>query len=87
MINLHSDKKTLMKESTNKFIFSSLNYKIMGIGVLTLLIGFFLMSGGKAESPEIFNEEVFSTTRITIAPIMILLGYAIIGVGIVKKSE
>ena len=44
-------------------------------GVLTMIIGFVLMSGGRSEDPNVFNpDEVYSTTRITIAPIVILLG-------------
>ena len=70
----------------NQFVFSKTNYKIMAAGVALVIIGFFLMSGGKAESPEVFSEELFNTQRITIAPITVLLGYIVIGYGILKKS-
>lgn len=70
----------------NQFVFSKTNYKIMAVGVALVVIGFFLMSGGKAESPEVFSEELFNTQRITIAPITVLLGYIVIGYGILKKS-
>jgi hypothetical protein len=36
------------------------------------------MAGGRSEDPNVFNtNEVYSTTRITIAPILILAGLVI----------
>jgi hypothetical protein len=35
------------------------------------------MSGGAMEDPNVFNEEVFSTMRITVAPLVVLAGFAI----------
>ena len=50
----------------------------MGIGAVVITIGMFLMSGGASKDPAVFNkEEVYSTTRITIAPILILAGLVI----------
>ncbi len=47
----------------------------MGIGALVVAIGMFVMSGGKNENPNQFDYKmVYSTTRITIAPILILAG-------------
>jgi len=44
-------------------------------GVGLMILGFILMAGGRSEDPNVFNaDEVYSTTRITIAPIVILLG-------------
>jgi hypothetical protein len=59
-------------------IFSKENYTWMGIGAVVITIGMFLMSGGASKDPAVFNkEEVYSTTRITIAPILILAGLVI----------
>lgn len=50
----------------------------MLIGVAVLILGFILMAGGGSADPNVFNkEEVYSTRRITIAPIIILIGLAI----------
>ncbi len=47
-------------------------------GAVLMMIGFLLMSGGRSEDPNVFNEnEVYSTVRITIAPIFILAGLVI----------
>ena len=59
-------------------MFNKENYKWMLIGVIVIAIGMFLLAGGKSEDPTQFNpKEVYSTTRITIAPILILAGLVI----------
>jgi len=50
----------------------------MGIGLLCILIGFVLLSGGKSPDPNKFNyDEIYSFRRITLAPIVIMIGFAI----------
>jgi hypothetical protein len=50
----------------------------MLIGAAVMIVGFLLMSGGRSDDPNVFDpKEVYSTTRITIAPILILAGLAI----------
>jgi fumarate reductase subunit D len=51
------------------------NYKLMAIGFAIIVLGFLLMLGGKAESPDEFNEDIFSFRRITLAPIVVLAGF------------
>ncbi len=59
-------------------LFGKENYKWMIIGLVVLAIGFFLMAGGKSSDPTVFQDkEVYSTTRITIAPILIIAGLII----------
>ena len=70
------------------FLFDKDNYMWMIIGIVCLLIGFFLMSGGKSPDPHQFNaSEVFSTRRITIGPMVILIGFAIEAYAIMKKPK
>ena len=46
----------------------------------------FLMAGGKSADPKVFNDnEVYSTTRITIAPLLIIAGFLIEIFAIMKK--
>ena len=69
-------------------IFSKENYTWMGIGAIVITIGMFLMAGGASKDPNVFNkEEVYSTTRITIAPILILAGFVIEIYAIFKKPK
>ena len=69
-------------------LFGKENYKWMIIGVLVMALGFFLMAGGKSDDVNVFKkEEVYSTTRITVAPILILLGLAIEVFAIFRKPK
>ena len=64
------------------------NYMLMIIGVVLIIVGYMLMAGGKSEDPNVFNgDEIFSFRRITLAPIVVLLGYAIEVYAIVKKAD
>lgn len=68
--------------------FKKINYLMLIGGVVTIILGYLLMSGGGSPDPNVFNgEELFSTRRITVAPIVVLLGYVIIGVGIMYRPK
>lgn len=63
------------------------NYKLLIIGIATVVIGMFLLSGGGTENPNEFNPEIFSFRRITLAPLVLLGGYGFIIYAIMKKSK
>lgn len=73
-------------EENNEMVFGKTNYMFLIGGAGTLLIGFILMSGGGSSDPNVFNPEIFSAQRISVAPIVILVGFAIVMVGIFKKN-
>ena len=74
--------------SENKFVFGRLNIILIAAGILVTLIGFTLMMGGGSEDPNVFNEEeLFSFRRITLAPILVIGGYAVVIYGIMKKNK
>lgn len=69
-------------------LFEKDNYMWMGIGAAVIAIGMFLMSGGKNQDPSQFDYKlVYSTTRITIAPILILAGLMIEIYAIFKRPK
>jgi uncharacterized membrane protein len=70
-----------------EFAFGKENYILTIIGMVFILIGFALMAGGASEDPEVFNPEIFSTRRITVAPLVVLLGFAFEIVGIMYRSK
>ena len=77
-----------MAENKSASIFSKDNYTWMAIGLAVIAIGMFVMSGGKNEDPNVFNKDlVYSTSRITIAPILILAGLVIEIYAIFKKPK
>jgi len=60
---------------------------MMLIGAALIILGMFLMSGGKSTDPNVFNEnEVYSFRRITLAPIVIIAGFIVEIYAIFKKS-
>jgi hypothetical protein len=72
----------------NNQLFGKQNYILMLVGLLVLGLGFFLMAGGKSTDPKVFNpDDVYSTTRITIAPILIVAGFVIEVFAIMKKNS
>lgn len=69
-------------------LFTKDNFTWMLIGGVVIAIGMFLMSGGKSADPKVFDtNEVYSTTRITIAPLLIILGLVIEIYAIFKKPK
>lgn len=78
----------MSSNSKQDFLFDKSNYKWMLIGIAFILLGLVLMAGGKSPDPHKFNyEEVYSFRRITLAPIMILLGLAVEVYAIIKKDK
>lgn len=77
-----------MDVKKSQFGFRPENYKILLIGLAINILGFLLMIGGAAENLNDFNEkELFSTRRITIAPMLIVAGYIVILYSIMKKPK
>ena len=74
--------------SNAPFIFTRENYYIMAMGFVLILIGFALMSGGNTNNPNVFpKEELYSFRRITLAPIVIMLGFGIEIFAILKRPK
>ena len=69
------------------FVFGPMNYRLLVIGLVVIIIGFILMSGGKSDDPTVFNPEIFSTRRITIAPLVVLIGFIIEGFAIMWRPK
>jgi FtsH-binding integral membrane protein len=75
-------------KTTGNSLFTKDNYMWMVAGLVVMALGFFLMSGGKSADPNVFNkDEVYSTTRITIAPILIIAGLLLEIFAIMKKPK
>ena len=65
----------------------SRNVKIIGAGLLLMVLGFVLMIGGGSSDPNVFNPEMFNFRRLTIAPILIVAGVVVTLVGIMKTPR
>jgi hypothetical protein len=70
--------RSTVPRGNQTFLFDRMNYIWMGAGLLCIIIGFMLMAGGKSPDPHQFNyKEIYSFRRITLAPIVIMIGFAI----------
>jgi hypothetical protein len=83
-----SNEKKQTPQATGNSLFNKDNYIWMLAGLGVMAIGFFLMAGGKSTDPTVFNkEEVYSATRITVAPLLIVAGLVIEIFAIMKKGK
>ena len=70
------------------FLFSKENYLIMVAGVAVIILGFALMTGVANDNPAVFpREEIYSFRRITLAPVVVLIGFAIEVYAILKRPK
>ncbi|MDA3929963.1 MAG: DUF3098 domain-containing protein [Prolixibacteraceae bacterium] len=75
------------KQQKETFALGRENYKLMIIGVIVIVFGFLLMMGGGSDDPTVFNPEVFSFRRITLAPVIVLAGFLFEIYAIMKKPK
>ncbi len=76
------------KITVNQVLFDKQNFIWMSIGLAVLALGFFLMAGGKSPDPKVFNDkEVYSPMRITVAPLLIVIGFCIEIYAIMRKPK
>ena len=74
--------------NTTNFLFDKTNYYIMFGGLALILLGFVLMAGGKSADPNVFNyDEMYSFRRITLAPILIIGGFVVEVIAIMRKPK
>jgi hypothetical protein len=79
--------KETIGKSGEQFAFSKQNYMILIAGFVMVIVGFVLMSGGGSEDPNEFSDAIFSFRRISLAPMVVLAGYAVVIYAIMKKPK
>jgi len=63
-------------DNKSEFALGRKNYKLLGISIAIIIVGYLLLYGGASNNPNEFNEdEIFSFRRITLAPLVLLFGY------------
>jgi len=74
------------------FYFGKENFKWMLIGIACIVVGFLLMMGPDANTvdgkldPNVWNDDIFSIRRIRIAPLLVVIGFAIEVYAILKRK-
>lgn len=76
------------KQAVPNPLFGKENFTWMLVGLVIMAIGFFLMAGGKSPDPMKFNDnEIYSFTRITLSPFLIIVGFVVEIFAIMKKPK
>ena len=57
--------------------FQKINYILMGVGVIILVLGYILLSGGGSDDPTKFSEAIFDARRLKVAPITLIIGFIV----------
>ena len=76
----------IMGQKEMKTVFGKRNYVILSIGSILVIIGYILMSG-EGSTLAAYNPDIFSGTRIRIAPLLCLLGYLLNVFGILYRPR
>lgn len=71
----------------NKMSVSAKGLRLMLAGVLVMVAGLLLLSGGGMEDPQVFNYDMFDFRRLVAAPIVILAGIVVIAVSILGEFK
>ena len=69
------------------FAFGKENFLLIAVAVVLIVVGFLLMSGGGSKDGVSFNPEIFSARRIVIAPLVTVLGFVTMIVGILRSGN
>ena len=84
--------ETSSKENT--FYFSKANFKLMLIGLGLIAFGFILMMGYGSNTkpngsfdPNYWNDDIFSVVKIRIAPLLVVVGFVVQVVAILKRNK
>ena len=70
-----------------KFVFGKVNFIILAISIAIIIFGFWMMSGGKTTEETGFDQRIFDTRRIIIAPIVTMIGFVSVAVAVLKKPD
>ena len=68
------------------FAFTKKNYILLIIGLAFMASGLILMIGGGSEDPTKFSADIFNFQRLTLAPILLAIGFIIEFFAIMSKS-
>ena len=62
------------------------NYIVLAAGAVIMLLGYYLMAGSGSDE-NAFNPEIFDAMRIRVAPVVCVVGFVVMGVGIMLKGR
>lgn len=77
--------KNISDPNDAKMPLTKKNYLLIAVGLAVVILGFVLMAGGGSDRPDEFNYAMFSWRRITLAPVLVVGGFAFEIYAILKR--
>lgn len=68
------------------YAFDKTNFILIAVGMLVVILGFILMSGGGSDE-SVFDNYIFSVRRVKVAPVVCFLGFISIIYAIIRKPK
>lgn len=68
------------------FAFDRTNFIMIAVSMVIVIIGFILMSGGNSDA-HTFDQGIFSTMRVKVAPVVCFVGFVSLIAGIMRKPK
>lgn len=68
------------------YAFDKMNFILIAVGMLVVILGFILMSGGSSDETT-FSPDIFSARRVKVAPVVCFLGFVSIIYAIIRKPK
>ncbi len=84
---MKKEAKNKKQNQENLFPFRKENYKYLFIGLFLLVLGFILMIGGGSDDPNKFSPSIFDAQRLTIAPLLLIAGFAVEMWAVLKRPS
>ncbi len=75
------------EKQEEKFALSARDYILITIGFGVVVLGFTLMTGSGSQDPAVFDDSIFSFRRITLAPFVVVAGFALVFYAIIRKPR
>ena len=76
-----------MAKNSDKMALGPKNIRLMIAGLVVMVAGFVLLSGGGSSDPQVFNYDMFDWRRLIAAPIVIVAGIVVEIVAIMGTFE
>ena len=76
-----------MDKPNKKMAITAKGGRLMIAGVLVMVAGFLLLSGGGSDDPQVFNYAMFDFRRLVAAPIVIVAGIVVEVVAIMGRFD
>jgi Protein of unknown function (DUF3098). len=77
MATIVNKKQAAEKAAADKMVTNAKGIKMMIAGLLVMVAGFLLLSGGGSDDPQVFNYAMFDWRRLVAGPVVIIAGIVV----------